>query len=61
MLTEIKITIDGDVLVFDSVDEARKYVGAYYHEPSGYDGVPACNVLVHGQAAADTLTIVEAG
>lgn len=37
---------------------AEAYVEEYYTAPSCYDGIPACNVLSHGQAGADTLTIV---
>jgi len=51
---------DGDSLihVFASRAEAEAYVDRYKHEPSGYDGILACNVLSHGQYASDTLTIV---
>lgn len=49
---------DGDVLEFDSLEAARDYVHEYYNEPSGYDGIPACNCLSHGQYAADVLTVV---
>lgn len=45
---------------FDGYAAAAAYVNEYYSAPSGYDGIPECNVLAHGQAGADTLTIVEA-
>jgi hypothetical protein len=40
--------------------EAQAYVEEYMSAPSGYDGIPARNVLSHGQASSDTLTIVVA-
>lgn len=49
---------DGHILEFASREDAEKYVDDYYTAPSGYDGIRACNVLSHGQAGADTLTIV---
>jgi len=51
---------EGDILEFASRAEAQAYVDEYYNEPSGYDGVAACNVLSHNQYACDTLTIVQA-
>ncbi len=50
----------GDPLEFPSYAEAAAYVANYYNEPSPYDGIRACDVLAHGQYAADTLTIVAA-
>lgn len=47
------------ILLFSSYTEAEAYRSAYHNEPSEYDGIPACNVLSHGQAGADTLTIVK--
>ena len=44
---------------FDSYAGAKEVVDEYYGAPSAYDGIPQCNVLSHGQAGADTLTIVE--
>ena len=51
---------DGEIIEWDSYAEAAEYVREYYEAPSGYDGIPACNVLAHGQSGPDTLTIVEA-
>jgi len=50
---------DARIREFDTFADAQAYCDRYYSEPSGYDGIPACNVLSHGQAAADTLKIVE--
>lgn len=50
----------GEVLLFETYEEAEAYVRAYYEEPSEYEGIPACRVLAHGQAGADTLSIVKA-
>lgn len=44
---------------FETYAEAKKIVDEYYNADSNYDGIPQCNVLSHGQAGADTLTIVE--
>jgi len=41
--------------------EAQAYIDEYYSAPSAYDGIKACNVLSHGQYAADKLTLVQAG
>ena len=49
-----------DIRDFATRAEAQSYVDEYYNAPSKYDGIPACNVLSHGQAGADTLTIVKA-
>jgi len=51
---------EDDPREFVSRAEAQAYVDKYYDEPSGYDGIKACNVLSHGQAGPDLLTIVEA-
>jgi hypothetical protein len=51
---------DDLILTFGNRAAAEQYVSDYYSEPSCYDGIPACNVLSHGQAGADTLKIVEA-
>lgn len=48
-----------EVLTFPTRTKAEAYVAAYYGEPSEYAGIRACNVLSHGQAGADTLTIVK--
>jgi len=48
------------LLVFADYAAARAYVDDYYNAPSYYDGIPACNVLSHGQAGPDTLTIIAA-
>lgn len=52
---------EGDVIVFASYEEAAEYVAAYYNAPSRYEGIPACNVLAHGQAGTDSLTICKYG
>ncbi|MHB8996886.1 MAG: hypothetical protein ACYC63_16680 [Armatimonadota bacterium] len=63
----VRIDVDDDGYCHDNYDnirefetraEAQAYVDEYYNAPSGYDGIPACNVLSHGQAGADGLTIV---
>jgi len=46
--------------VFVNRADAQDYINDYYTAPSGYDGIPACNVLSHGQAGSDTLIIVAA-
>jgi len=51
---------DEKIITFENRDAAEQYVSNYYSKPSSYDGIPACNVLSHGQAGADTLKIVEA-
>lgn len=51
---------NGEILEFASKEDAQGYVDHYYSAPSGYDGILACNVLSHGQAGADILTIVQA-
>jgi len=52
---------DGDAIIeFASGKDAQAYIDDYYNEPSAYDGVRECNVLCHGQAGADILTIVAA-
>ena len=48
------------IITFANRAAAEQYVSDYYSEPSCYDGIPACNVLSHGQAASDDLKIVEA-
>lgn len=50
----------GEIREWPTAADAQDYVDEYYNAPSGYDGIRACNVLSHGQAAADELTIVEA-
>lgn len=50
----------GNILEFENGSKAAAYVSEYYNAPSGYDGIPACNVLSHGQAGADSLKIVQA-
>ena len=47
------------VCVFATRAEAKAYVDKYYTAPSAYNGILECNVLEHGQAGADALTIVE--
>jgi len=49
-----------DIREFVTREAAQSYVDEYYNAPSKYDGIPACNVLSHGQAGADKLTIVKA-
>ena len=49
-----------EIMEWDTHAEAQAYVDAYYTEPSVYDGIPQCNVLSHGQASSDTLTITTA-
>lgn len=49
-----------DIRIFADRAAAQAYIDEYYGAPSAYDGVRACNVLGHGQYAADTLTICEA-
>jgi len=49
-----------DIIEFATRAEAEDYVYDYYNAPSQYDGIPACNVLSHGQAGADGLVIVRA-
>lgn len=51
---------EGEIIVFDTYAAAKEYVDNYYDEPSTYKGIPACNVLSHGQAGPDNLTIVKA-
>ena len=51
---------EGDVLEFDTRAEAQAYCDDYFGAPSEYEGIPACNVLAHGQAGADALTVVNA-
>lgn len=48
------------IILFPSYAEAAGYVAEYYSAPSGYEGIPACRVLSHGQAGPDTLTICRA-
>ncbi len=50
----------GEIMEFGSYAEADQYVQDYYGAPSSYNGILACNVLSHGQAGADDLTIVTA-
>jgi len=50
-----------EILEFATHAEAQAYVDSYFSEPSCYDGILQCNVLSHGQAGSDTLTIVQAG
>jgi len=49
---------DEGIWEFATYEQAAAYVHEYYNEPSTYDGIPQCNVLSHGQAGADRLTIV---
>lgn len=49
---------DGELIIYADYAAAKEAVDAYYGEPSGYNGIARCNVLSHGQAAADTLTII---
>lgn len=49
-----------EIVELASYVEAAAYVHNYYNEPSRYDGIPQCNVMAHGQAGSDTLTIVQA-
>lgn len=46
------------VQVYPTRAKAQSAVDDYYNAPSGYDGIRACNVLSHGQAGADVLTVV---
>jgi hypothetical protein len=57
------VSVDDDLGIaeFATYAEAQAYVDAYYSEPSRYDGIPQCNVLSHGQAGPDRLTIVLMG
>jgi hypothetical protein len=50
---------DGRVLQFQTYAKAKAYVDNYYNAENAYDGVKDCNVLAHGQSAADTLTIIK--
>lgn len=50
----------GWIMEFDTRAEAQAYVDEWRDAPSGYDGISARNVLGHGQAGSDELTIVEA-
>lgn len=51
---------NGEVIEFETRAKAQAYVDEYYSAPSQYEGIPACNVLTHGQAGPDELTIVKA-
>lgn len=51
---------DGEIAEYEDYAAAQAVVDEYYNAPSAYDGIPQCNVMSHGQYAADTLTIVEA-
>ncbi len=49
---------DGRPREYDSVTEAQAARAAYYEPSTAYEGVRDCNVLSHGQYAADKLTVV---
>lgn len=49
---------EGRITEYVTYDEARAAVREYYTAPSCYDGIPARNVLSHGQAGSDRLVIV---
>lgn len=51
---------DNEEIWEGSYDQAQAWIDEYYDAPSSYDGILACNVLSHGQAGPDTLTIVRA-
>lgn len=50
---------DGNPIDYPSYQAAQDAVDEYYNAPSCYDGIPACNVLSHGQAGSDDMMIVE--
>jgi len=56
------VTPDDDLGIaeFDTYEQAQAYIDEYYSAPSRYDGIPACNVMSHGQAGPDRLSIVRA-
>ncbi len=47
-----------EIVEFETYADAKAAYDEYYNAPSAYDGIPACNVLSHGQAGSDTLVIV---
>lgn len=49
-----------EIIEYEDYATAKAAVKEYYNAPSVYEGIPQCNVMSHGQYAADTLTIVEA-
>lgn len=49
----------GAIAEFDTYADAAEYVDAYYNTSTQYDGVPDCNIMSHGQAGPDSLTIVK--
>lgn len=48
----------GGIIDFPTRADAQAYIDDYRSAPSGYDGIPACNIMAHGQAGADVLTII---
>jgi len=52
---------EGEIVEYETYEEAQAVLDDYYHGDSGYDGIPPANILSHGQAGAHKKVIVQAG